>query len=182
MQKLKDIMWKPVKGFEGFYEVCFLGVARSVLRTSNTETGQRTYLPKMLTVWPDANGYPCVSLSRKGKRTPKTVHGLVAEAFVPNPDNLPQVNHKDKNRQNNHCLNLEWVTARGNQSHSYKEGFTSNYTGVSWEKGRNKWRATIYVSGKKVHLGLYKDEREAAKAYNLALDEFGLKNKYRNEV
>ena len=62
--------------------------------------------------------YLRVSLFIDGKRTSKNVHRLVAETFIPNPDNLPQINHKDENKLNNHVENLEWVTPSQNANHA----------------------------------------------------------------
>jgi hypothetical protein len=69
---------------------------------------------------PNPNGYNRVLLSDKSKRKNKYVHRLVAETFIPNPDNLPYVNHKDANRKNNSVENLEWCTAQQNMSHDSK--------------------------------------------------------------
>lgn len=65
------------------------------------------------------NGYPSVVLYHDDGKTEKDVHRLVAEAFLPNPENLPFVNHKDGNRNNPHVDNLEWCTAAWNSKHSY---------------------------------------------------------------
>lgn len=66
----------------------------------------------------DRYGYLKMPLSYKGKRYYKTVHRLVAEIFIPNPDNLPEVNHIDGNKLNNHISNLEWCTGEYNLWHS----------------------------------------------------------------
>jgi len=67
----------------------------------------------------DKGGYCIVSFYIKGKQYAKKVHRLVAETFIDNIQNLPQVNHIDENKQNNHVSNLEWVTARQNCEHSH---------------------------------------------------------------
>lgn len=69
--------------------------------------------------------YKIVCLTVDGKRKMKYVHRIVAETFIPNPENLPQVNHKDGNPLNNCVKNLEWVTNSGNQAHAYKTGLHS---------------------------------------------------------
>lgn len=95
--------WKSIKGYEGLYEVSDLGNVRSLSRGNVLKPVQR------------AHGYLGVMLYGKGghkKRGFKTfsVHRLVAEAFIPNPDNLPEVNHLDEDKQNNRADNLEWAT------------------------------------------------------------------------
>lgn len=67
-------------------------------------------------------GYPCVVLHKNCKANSKLVHRLVAIAFIPNPDKLPQVNHKDTNKQNNHVSNLEWITNEDNMRHAFANG------------------------------------------------------------
>lgn len=83
-------------------------------RVRNNKTG------KILTQNPDTNGYLSVGLCRDGKQTTKRVHRLVAEAFIPNPLNLHDINHKDGNKNNNHKLNLEYCTRSYNMIHSYR--------------------------------------------------------------
>ena len=69
---------------------------------------------KILKPFKDAGGYLKVDLRSKGKRKTMSVHRLVALAFIPNPNNLPEINHKDKNKENNYVDNLEWCTAKYN--------------------------------------------------------------------
>lgn len=67
-------------------------------------------------------GYPFVCLCKNSTIKQFTVHRLVAEAYLPNHDSLPQVNHKDSNKENNHVSNLEWCTASENKKHSWDSG------------------------------------------------------------
>ena len=73
----------------------------------------------------DSNGYLKVSLWKDGKRSTKRVHILVAQQFIPNPDNLPVVNHIDGNKQNPNADNLEWTTQQENVKHAFRTGLTS---------------------------------------------------------
>ena len=112
-------VWRPVRNFEGLYEVSNLARVRSVdriVRGANavsdsyaTRRKGRILKPAMAT-----NGYLFVVLCKDGKHTQTTVHRLVAEAFVPNPDNLPEINHKDENKTNNLPSNLEWCDRKYN--------------------------------------------------------------------
>lgn len=70
----------------------------------------------------NGKGYKILSLYIDGKVKTKAIHRMVAELFVPNPDNLPEVNHKDGNKMNNHKDNLEWTTRGGNIKHAYDTG------------------------------------------------------------
>ncbi|KAB0577199.1 NUMOD4 motif-containing protein [Fusobacterium naviforme] len=110
--------WRPVKGYEGFYIVSNLGNVRSVDRDYGNYRFRGKWLRPFLI--PDENGYRCVSLSAYGESRAYKVHRLVAEAFVPNPENKPQVNHLDEDKLNNRADNLEWVTQQENLAYSNK--------------------------------------------------------------
>lgn len=98
--------WRPVKGYEGLYEVSNKGVVRSLDRTINNHP----YPGKVLAI-KYLKGYAAVHLCDYQHRVKhKTIHRIVAEAFIPNTENLPEVNHKDENPKNNSVENLEWCT------------------------------------------------------------------------
>lgn len=91
-------IWKDIKGYEGLYQASNQGNIRNaqtwvVLRPANNN-----------------NKYPTVSLSKNGEKHSKNVHKLIASTFIPNPLNLPQVNHKDEDKTNNCVDNLEWCS------------------------------------------------------------------------
>lgn len=77
---------------------------------------------KIMTLQKDKKGYKCVILHKNAKPYARKVHRLVAMAFIPNPANLPQVNHKDTNKENNCVENLEWVTGIENMRHAFANG------------------------------------------------------------
>lgn len=94
--------WRDIKGYEGLYQVSNEGSVRSIKRgVVKKSTIQNT-------------GYLINSLCKNGKKKMKRTHRLVAEAFIPNPYNLSQVNHKDENKTNNHVDNLEWCSQKDN--------------------------------------------------------------------
>ena len=77
---------------------------------------------RVINPWLNNNGYRYVTLNLEGTRKNYRVHRLVAEKFIPNPNNLPQVNHKDGNKQNNEIDNLEWCDSSYNVQHAIKQG------------------------------------------------------------
>lgn len=105
-------IWKPVKGYEGYYEVSNLGRVRSIDRVvvDTVRNCERLLKGKVLVQNDKENGYKTVVFCKEHKTHNKYVHRLVAEVFIPNPDNLPQINHKDEDKTNNRVDNLEWCT------------------------------------------------------------------------
>lgn len=114
--------WRDVIGFEGAYQVSNLGRVKSLDRAIDyINNGTSTILHikgRLLKLNPDRDGYPRVSLKFGKKIKLAGVHRLVAQAFLPNPDNLPCVNHKDYQRDNNCVDNLEWCTVDYNNHYS----------------------------------------------------------------
>lgn len=110
--------WKVIKGFEG-YEVSNLGQVRSIDRTIVFSDGRiRTFKGHLKKLTTGSSNYLLVDLTIHHKSYKKLVHRLVAEAFLPNPNNLPQINHKDENSLNNNVENLEWCSAIYNIAYS----------------------------------------------------------------
>lgn len=111
-------IWKDISGYEGYYQISNLGRVRSLDRyvaTVGNPSGKRLIHGKILSqskrVMSNVeDGYYSVTLCKRGVDTLFNVHRLVAETFIPNPNNLPCVNHKDENKHNNMADNLEWCT------------------------------------------------------------------------
>ena len=104
-------IWKDIEGYEGWYEVSSYGRVRSVDRVVTYFNGIRHLLKgRIMNLPKDKDGYLLCNLSKNGKATMYRVHRLVAQTFIPNPDGLSIINHKDENPSNNHVSNLEWCT------------------------------------------------------------------------
>lgn len=105
-------IWKQIKGYEGHYEVSNHGRVKSIERTIR---GHKL-VEKIMLPANDFNGYLSIRF-RNGKQKRFLIHRLVANIFLSNPENLPIVNHKDRDKTNNNLSNLEWVTVKENDAH-----------------------------------------------------------------
>lgn len=110
--------WKSIAEFQGQYEVSNLGRVRSVDRYVDNNGTRQLLKGQMRKPYLHHTGYLCVNLLKNNKRYPRYIHRLVALAFIPNPANLPCVNHKDENKQNNNVVNLEWCTQSYNSRYN----------------------------------------------------------------
>ena len=153
MQKEIDMekVIRPVQGYEGHYEVDAAGNVYSVKRGRNL-------LVKRI----NPSGYEVVTLCKNGVQKTMRVHRIVASAFIPNPDNLPIINHKDENRINNSVENLEWCTPRYNLMY-----------GGARERASNKMR------GRK-HTDMHNEKISKSVAKYYSTHESKLKNRPTN--
>jgi len=117
-------IWKDIEGYEGLYQVSNLGNVKSI---KNNIIKKPSKLPK---------GYLQICLNKNGKLKYISIHRLVAQAFIPNPNNLPCVNHKDCNPQNNNINNLEWCTYKENNSYK-NHRLKSNISSALFELRKN---------------------------------------------
>jgi hypothetical protein len=118
-------IWVDVVGYEGLYQVSHLGRVKRVMGKDSRGNlrNERVLKPRLI------GGYLIAHLCKDGVASNKAVHRLVAEAFIDNPQNLPEVNHRDGCKENNYYLNLEWVSPSGNSLHAYALGLrTPNKT------------------------------------------------------
>lgn len=109
---------RDIAGYEGLYVVSDDGEVYSLPHMVCNGNGYYMKKGKKLSQGKRAKFYPCVALFKDGELRTFSVHRLVAEAFIPNPDNLPEVNHKDENPENNHVDNLEWCSRQYNIEYS----------------------------------------------------------------
>ena len=120
---MMEEQWKPIEGTDGKYEVSNFGRVRT--------NGKR---PGLLTLTKQKSGYRYAMIEIDGKSCNRRVHRMVAQHFLPNPDNMKEVNHKDGNKDNNHVSNLEWCTRSNNVKHSFDTGLKQPHRWTDEEK------------------------------------------------
>lgn len=139
--------WRDIKGYEGDYQVSSYG------RIKSLKWGKE----KILKLRKDKKGYTVVTLSKNSKTILKKVHRLVAETFMPNPNNYPQVNHKDENKSNNNINNLEWCTNEYNRNYGTRNDRATK--GIIKAKGK---KIRCITTGE-----IFNTIAEGARKYNL---------------
>lgn len=113
--------WRDIKGYEGLYQVSNFGRVKTLTKIiHSSKRSDFVVKEKVLSTRPNNRGYIMVGLHKEKHFKLALVHRLVAQAFIPNPNNLPQVNHLDENKNNNCVNNLEWCTNKEN--HNYGTG------------------------------------------------------------
>lgn len=159
---MQEEIWKDIAGYEGKYQVSNFGRVKRLSKVVRSRGGFRTLTTKLLSPQTNKkkNFYYFIRLYKNGISKPFFIHRLVANAFIPNPQKLPQVNHKDGDKRNNVVENLEWCTASENVRHAFNNGFAtptiSHYRGV---------KAFRLIDNSFV--GEFKSQHEAAKVLKL---------------
>ena len=171
--------WRECKGFEGFYEVSNEGRVRSIAvwNAQHKKVCKRKE-PVLKSIETTKDGYKRVLLSYYGEHHHCAVHSLVAQAFIPNPNNFPCINHKDETPSNNVVSNLEWCT--------YK--YNSNYGTLP--KRISERMAENHPTAMKVYqfdmngnfIRAFKSQREAARSLGIRGENISrnLKGKYKH--
>ena len=145
---MQEEIWKDIKGYKGRYQISNKGRVKSLPR----KWRRKEQIMNFIT---DKDGYKLVGLrDGSGNQTQFRVHRLVCEAFHPNPDNKPEVNHIDEDKSNNQACNLEWSTRKENNNH----GTRNERAGKSIAKALSKQVAQYTLDGKLIKI--WKSARE----------------------
>ena len=155
--------WKDIPGYEGLYKVSDMGRVLSMRRGKMLKPGL-------------SHEYRMVVLCDNKKRVTIKVHQLVAIAFLGHKrcGMTLVIDHIDGDKENNKLSNLQILSHRGNIQKADRRNKSSKFTGVTFHKGRQMYRAYIDISKKNIHLGFYDIETEASKAYQDALKKYNL--------
>ena len=125
---MKEI-WKDIKDFEGLYQVSNLGRVKSLGKSWDLQNGKSFSKPEKIMIGGfNTFGYRHVTLMKNNKQYCKKIHRLVAEAFLDNPNNYPQVNHKNGIKTDNYVSNLEWCNQSHNMQHALSIGLKTMRT------------------------------------------------------
>lgn len=126
VEVIENEVWKPIIGYEGLYEISNIGRVKSLnkVRVNGVWYNEKIIRPK-----PNKDIYHRVELSKNGKRRIIGVHQLIGWSFIPNPENKPNINHKNGIRNDNRVENLEWCTQKENIQHAWRTGLSKSRKG-----------------------------------------------------
>lgn len=129
--------WRDIEGYEGVYQVSNFGDIKSLARNIyNYFSGTRAVPDRLLKSCVQKNGYRIVSLYPSVKSKTFCIHRLVAQAFIPNPENKPEVNHINGIKTDNRVENLEWATSSENRQHAHDTGLKISQKGSECSKAK----------------------------------------------
>ena len=139
LQNNKGEIWKDIKDYEGIYQVSNLGRVKSLEKVVNNRKYPEKIMKQTL-----SEDYLRVTLYKNSKRNTKQVHRLVAEAFIPNPENKPQIDHKDANKTNNFVSNLRWCSQKENLDNPITK---EKQRKAASELGKKIWKKNLITNG-----------------------------------
>lgn len=158
--------WVEIKNYEGLYEVSNFGRVKSLpgkIRFRRVETSEHILKPRF-----DGKKYEYVSLFPQTKQKNFKIHRLIANAFIKNPENKPEVNHKDGNKSNNNVENLEWSTRLENVRHGIKTGLSN-----PWCNKKLTQKQVNFIRSSSLY------QRELAKMFNVSRPAISLVKNYK---
>lgn len=150
--------WKDIEGYKGIYKISNLGRVKTLERTVLFGHTKRLLKEGVRTPVKSKEGYWVITLSNKRKKKLFSIHRLVATHFIPNPNNYPEVNHINGDKEDNDSRNLEWCTRRQNIEHAHTTGLTKqNGVDSHWAKLTNEQVISIRSIYKNEEKVTYKD-------------------------
>ena len=175
---LEDLLneeWRDIEGYENYFQISNYGRVKALqieLNCKIKNNSKRIKKAKIKVARFDKDGYLKVTLWKENVSKSFFVHRLVAKAFIPNPNNLPIVNHKDGIKQNNRPYNLEWCTIQYNTQHAIETGLrnlqdSAKYLHPNYGKDNNKSRAVIVYDLNDNYIGKFDCMREAKEKLGL---------------
>lgn len=175
-------IWRDVVGFERFYSVSNLGKIRSNKRLVSNNRYLTEGQCNLKIIYPrikklgNCKGYSTITLSKDKKSKTYRLCRIVAEAFILNPENKPQVNHIDGNKLNDNILNLEWVTAKENVRHAFENNLNISKKG-------SEHKSSIKVINQSNNM-IFDTIREASDFINISESQLSriLRGKYKNKT
>lgn len=164
---MQEEIWRDIKGFEGLYQVSNLGRVKSVERLTIRNGRNYPIKEKLLSLHHDKDGYIVVSLSNLGKSSPYKVHRLVCEAFLPNPENKPCVDHISTIKDDNRVENLRWCTHKENCNNPISHQKLLNTIQPRYSKDNPNAKAIIQFTTNGEVIRKWNCMDDAAKAFNV---------------
>lgn len=163
--------WRPILGYEGYYEISNLGRVKSLQRTFPMKDGRRNYTVREKILVPNGKVYHVIKLTKNCDKITANIHQLVWDAFGNEPCKEGyDIDHIDTNQKNNVITNLRLLRHRDNVYRSVKKKY-GDLPGANYDKSRGNWRADISSGKKKKYLGSFNTEQEAHQAYLKARKE-----------
>lgn len=169
MEQIVEEIWKDIKGFEGTYEISNFGNVRKINKTNAYDKRTRKYF--YLKGSTNKDGYRKIKLSKNKKYKVFSIHRLVAQAFIPNPNNYPVINHKDENKLNNCVNNLEWCSIY----------YNNNYGLHNQKVAKSNWKKIIQYDLEGNIIRKWNSIKEAGETLNIHRSNISLclSNKYK---
>lgn len=174
---MENEVWKPIKGFEGYYEVSSMGRIKSLERVIIKSNGAKLNVKETILKPAPTLGYLGVHICRDGIKKMAFIHRVVANTFLDYPLNSKEIivaDHINGITTDNRLENLRFVTTRFNSTMGMRKNkriARSKFIGVSYVTCRKKWKAEICINGYRKYLGTYKTDIEASIAYQNALSK-----------
>jgi len=165
---MMEEQWKDVVGYEGIYRVSNMGRIKSLSRKVDHEYSKKIFIKeRILKGWLINSGYFSIGLSKDGYNSKKLIHRIVAEAFITNPENKPEINHKNGIKTDNRVENLEWCSSSHNKLHSFKMGLSPKPKRKGEKNGRSKLTKNDVLQIRSIYPQGWLTQQEIADAYDV---------------